>query len=90
MLNNIKVGATEMRVSRRDETGKVSVIHKGVVIQDLGNFVRLYNSASTDKGGDTAPENAEVFPLSSRRIWCEVEKQRKDYDLVKVPALYTF
>jgi hypothetical protein len=76
MNEPIKVGQTILRVMRKDineQTGRETItkIHEGVVIQDCGPFVRVYSNAPVDKGGDASPQVAQLFPLTSKRMWCE-------------------
>lgn len=72
----IIVGLSLVAVYKRtvdERTGKETVerIHEGIVVQDAGNMVRVFNPAPLDKGGDTAPENAEFFALDAKSVWCE-------------------
>lgn len=77
----VKLGRTVMAVFRKDindQTGRETInkVHEGIVVQDCGPFVRLYNHAPLDKGGDTTAEACELFPLRSRRMWCETVGER--------------
>jgi hypothetical protein len=72
----LRVGRTCMRVMKREidertRKEKIVKVHEGIVVQDNGCFVRIYNPAPRDKGGDLSPETAELFPLTSSRVWCE-------------------
>lgn len=78
----LNVGRTEVLVKRRDideytRKETITTIHKGVIIQRVGDFVRVFNHAPVSKGGDTSPANAELFPIDSDRCWIEVDYQRK-------------
>ena len=78
----VTVGKTLVRVMRLDineQTGheRVVQIDEGVVVQDNMSFVRVFNPAPPDKGGDTVPEVGEMFPLLSHRLWCEAAGERK-------------
>lgn len=76
-MNVIKNGITEVIVKRREENGSTKTIHKGIVVQQTtGGFLRVYNPAPVEKGGDTSQENAEWFPSEGRACWCEVVGQR--------------
>jgi hypothetical protein len=69
ITNPLKRGITKLAVFKRGEDKKVTKIHEGVVVQDLGTHARLFNPHKD--GGDTSPEYAEVFPLNGRSVWCE-------------------
>lgn len=76
------VGKAVVRVMRRsvdDHTGKEKVdqIHEGIVVENIGNNVRVFNPKPQDKGGDVSPEAAELFPLDSKLLWCELVSERK-------------
>jgi hypothetical protein len=78
---DIKVGKTCVRVMKRlidERTKKEKIVklHEGIVVQDFGSFVRVFNPIAVDKGGDLSPETSEQFPLESPRIWCEVIGER--------------
>lgn len=72
----VRVGFTCMRVMKRkidERTRKENIvkIHEGIVVQDNGSFVRVFNPMPKDKGGDLSPETSELFPLNSSQVWCE-------------------
>lgn len=78
----IIVGITCVAVFREDideHTKRVTVsqIHDGIVVQDLGTQVRVFNPGPRDKGGDATQETSEVFALQGARIWCEPLEPRK-------------
>jgi len=86
----INVGRTVVRVLRRepDINGRERIlkVHDGIVIQDLGAFVRVYSHAPIDKGGDLSPEVAQEYPLTSPRVWCEhVSERSTDFP---IPPLF--
>jgi len=75
------VGKTCVRVMRlevneRTKQEKIVKIHEGIVVQDNSSFVRVFNPAPRDKGGDLSPETSELFPLLSPRLWCEKTAER--------------
>lgn len=77
----VNIGKTCVRVMRRDineQTRKEKIIkvHEGIVVQDTGPFVRVFNPAPIDKGGDVSPETSELFPLLSPRVWCETVAEK--------------
>lgn len=77
----VNVGTTCVRVMRvnvNERTGatKTVKVHEGIVVQDTGSFVRVFNPAPLDKGGDVSPETSELFPLNSKRCWCELLSER--------------
>lgn len=51
---------------------KQSVYHKGVVVQQTTTHLRVFNP---DKGGDSAQEHSEFFPIDWCRIKGELEKE---------------
>jgi hypothetical protein len=82
-IEPIQVGVTIVRVMRKtivDEQARketIDKIHEGIVVQDLGSSVRVFNPLSQDKGGDVAPETAELFALQSKLVWCEYVGDRR-------------
>ncbi len=77
-MNNInyRVGFTCVAVMKRatdEKTGKETVtrIHEGVIVQDFGSSVRVFNFAPRDKGGDVSAETSETFAVASRGCWIE-------------------
>ena len=77
----VNVGKTIVRVMKLDineSTKKETIIklHEGIVVQDNHSFVRVFSNAPIDKGGDLSPETSELFPLMSKRIWCEHVSER--------------
>lgn len=77
-----------MRVEVNEQTGRESTrkAHEGVVLQDLGSFVRVFNPEPPNKGGDVSPEVAEIFPVRSPRCWIEVIGELKNP--LPIPALF--
>ena len=77
----VNVGKTVLRVMRKtvnEATGqeKIEEIHSGIVVASWGAFVRIFNPAPLDKGGDVNPETSEAFPLAGKRMWCELVSER--------------
>jgi hypothetical protein len=77
----VSVGLTCVKVMKREvneRTGATKIIqlHEGIVVQDCGSFVRVFNPAPLNKGGDYSPETSELFALTAPRIWCEVIMER--------------
>jgi len=70
------VGKTQVRVMRRDPK-EINQIHGGIVVQDCGSFLRVFNPNPVSKGGDVNPESSELFPVAGRKIWCEWMTQRE-------------
>ena len=58
-------------VDERTQKETIEQIHEGIVVQNLGTHVRVFNSAPKDKGGDVSPESSEVFAVESPNIWVE-------------------
>lgn len=72
---DFKVGKTTVQVMSKvvnDRTGKESIskIHEGVVVGRTSHFLRVFNNAPLDKGGDVSPEVCESFPIKSAKCWC--------------------
>ena len=89
----VNVGTTCFKVWRRninEMTGKEQIVvaHEGIVVQDNGSFVRVFNPAPRDKGGDLNPETSELFPLLSERCWCEKTAERST--AFPIPSLLRF
>jgi hypothetical protein len=63
-------------VDERTRKERIVKLHEGIVVQDNGSFVRVFNPAPRDKGGDLNPETSELFPLESARVWCEKTSER--------------
>jgi hypothetical protein len=77
----VKLGQTCVRVMRKEineRTQQVKIVqaHEGIVVQDNGSFVRVFNPAPLDKGGDASQESSELFPWTSNRVWCEITSER--------------
>jgi hypothetical protein len=73
---SVSPGVTCVRVMKKfvnERTGseQTAQLHEGIVLQDNGAFVRVFNPASRDKGGDASPEMSQRFPLLGPRVWCE-------------------
>ncbi len=77
-----------MRVEVNEQTGRETVrkAHEGVVMQDLGSFVRVFNPEPPSKGGDISAEVSEIFPVRSPRSWVEVMGELKNP--LPIPALF--
>lgn len=89
----VTVGVTCVRVMKLDvneRTGATKVIklHEGIVVQDCGAFIRVFNPAPIDRGGDYSPETSELFALLAPRIWCEVIMERSV--AFPIPAVLRF
>lgn len=67
-----------MRVELNERTGATKIVqrHEGIVVQTTSSFVRVFNPAPLDKGGDVSPEMSELFPITSKRCWVEVTSER--------------
>lgn len=83
----IVVGRSQVKVFRREESGKTRMCHEGIVIQRNTHFVRVYNPLTPDAGGDLSPEMAQLFPIKSDGCWVELIGQ-KEGDAVKTPPLF--
>lgn len=78
----ITVGHTCVAVYRKEtdeRTGRFTItrIHEGVVVQDCGPFVRVFNASPRDKGGDATPDVCELLPVNSPNCWMELLSERK-------------
>ena len=67
----MKVGITKVRVVRQEENGSKREIHRGIVVENKGSFVRVYNPAPQKDGGDASQSSAELFPIKSKYCWVE-------------------
>ena len=81
--SDYQIGVTCVRVMRKDiqeQTKKETIreVHNGIVVGKTNSFLRVFNPAPVDKGGDISPEMAQLFPVSSARMWCETTMQRKE------------
>lgn len=90
---DIKVGITcvcvmKREIDERTKREKIVKLHEGIVVQDFGSFVRVFNPLAPDKGGDLSPETSEQFPLVSARVWCEVIGERST--AFPIPPLLRF
>lgn len=87
-----RVGFTTVEVHRTvvdERNGRVLddiIIHKGVIVQETSSFVRVFNNAPRDKGGDPNPEIAELFPVASSRVWVRQTGELKFQ--FPVPAIF--
>lgn len=85
----LTVGLSVVRIMKRDAdplTGKPIIVelHRGVVIQDLGTFVRVYSDAKPEDGGDVAMDTAGIYPVKGRNCWAEWRGDLSNP--VKIPA----
>lgn len=83
LTSGFVTGITCVRVMRREihEGTKKELIrecHSGIVVQTTTSFVRVFNPAPIDKGGDPSPEYSQWFPVSSPRCWVEITTNRKE------------
>jgi len=90
---DIRVGKTCVQVMKRhidERTKKEKIIklHEGIVVQNFGPFVRVFNPVSPDRGGDLSPEMSQCFPLQSKCIWCEIISQRET--AIPIPPLLRY
>jgi hypothetical protein len=90
MTADFEPGITCVRVMRKDinEQTKREVIrevHQGIVIAKTSSFVRVFNPAPIDKGGDPSPEMAQLFPVAAPRTWVEVIGNRKPENRFPIP-----
>ncbi len=92
MNEQIKLGRTQVNVFKREVnemTGreKITKIKSGVVLQNFGSFLRVFDTRPAKDGGD-AHVNCEVFAVNSRNIWCEFLNELKKEDAVAVPVSF--
>ena len=81
--DKVKIGRTEVNVFKNEfnpQTRKETIkkIHQGIVVQNFGAFVRVYNNAKIEDGGDVNQLCAELYPLDSRACWCELVGTRDE------------
>lgn len=77
MEQKITNGISQVRIMYQDDAGKVAECHKGIVLSHTQSFVRVFNPSPKSYGGDTAPEDCEWFPITSKRCWVEWLKERE-------------
>ena len=75
-------------IDERTKRERIVKLHEGIVIQDFGSFVRVFNPMAPDKGGDLSPEMSQSYPLVSHRMWCEVISERAVS--LPIPPLFRF
>ena len=75
----IILGQTEVLVKKRvinEQTGRetINTVHKGIVVGELSKsgWLRVFNNAPLDKGGDVSQDTSEWFPRNSPMCWCEI------------------
>jgi hypothetical protein len=88
--DDFKPGHTTVKVMRKEineKTGKETIreVHRGIVVSRTNSFVRVFNPAPLNKGGDLSPETSETFPVLSRCVWCEVTGNRKNGNSFPIP-----
>ena len=79
-------GISQVRVIYQDDGGKATECHKGIVLSHTQSFVRVFNPSPKSQDGDTAPEDCEWFPITSKRRWVEWLKERDNP--FPIPALF--
>ena len=89
--SDVEIGLTRVKVFRRninEQNGKEEIVkvHEGVVLAKTTSFLTVYNSASTDKGGDPSPEASQSYPAHGRNAWCEFDGEMKTAQ--RIPALF--
>lgn len=82
-MDKIKIGQTKVVVKKREvdeRTGRENIreLHRGIIVQGGNSFVRVYNPAPTNEGGDTSQANSELFAISARNIWIEPAGELKE------------
>lgn len=88
-LENLVIGRTTVKVLKRDENNNVPhELHRGVVVQDLGAFLRVFNPSNPDQGGDYDPLCSELFPVSSKRVFIEKTGELKENQAIKIPVQF--
>jgi hypothetical protein len=75
-MNNYVVGLSRVRVMRKflDERNgreEVTCVHQGVIVKDMGKFVKVFNNLPVENGGDISPYIAESFPVEGKLMWVE-------------------
>ena len=84
----IVLGRTLVECFRVDESGEKEVVVKqGVVTQNCGTFVRVYDPRPVSKGGDSHI-CGEFFPLEGKRSYTRVVGELKERDAFRVPASF--
>lgn len=83
-------GQTIVRVMRREVNElsgreQIKKVHEGIVVQRTTSFVRVFNPAPINKGGDLSPETSETFPVISNRVWCEITGFKKNGNSFPIP-----
>ncbi len=87
-LDNILLGRTIVKVMQKNEKGDAAEIHRGVVVQDLGAFVRVFCNEDKSKGGDHDPICSELFAVESKRSWVEKTGELKEDRAIKIPVQF--
>lgn len=81
--NELLAGYSVVKVMKEitDETTgatKVECIHEGIVVQNLGTQVRVFDNSPREQGGDVDPSTAEIFAINGRKIWVEFVKNLRE------------
>lgn len=92
-LDNVNLGLTVVRVMHKkssDKSDKESIkeVHRGVVVQNLGNFLRVFDNREPKDGGDYDPLFSELFPVESKCSYIEVLAELKPHQKVKIPVQF--
>lgn len=77
MERTFKPGVTEVCAFRRHEDGTVAKIKRGIVLQNCGAFVRVFDPRPIEDGGDPRPDWSEFFPTAlGGTVWLDIIGQR--------------
>lgn len=88
MVGHSHVKVMRLNINERTKKQEVVQVHEGIVVQDLGSFVRVYSNAPIEKGGDVSHEFAQIFPVKSNRVWCDLVSHKEN--AVPLAPLFRF
>ena len=76
---------TRVNVNEATRRESVDIIHEGIVVQKTSSCLRIYKDAPSAKGGDTSPENSELFPINGKRCFCDVVDTLPENKAMTIP-----
>ena len=86
----ILLGRTMVECYQIDENGEKEVmIKQGVVTQNFGTFLRVYDPRPVSKNGDSHIVG-EIMPVMGKRSYTRIVGELKERDAFRVPASFLF
>ena len=85
--DKIIVGRTLVECIAIGDDSREGVAKQGVVSQNFGTFVRVYDFRSAAKGGD-CHFNTEVWAMKARRGYVKIVGELEEASAIRIPASF--